>query len=290
MRRFPWQPLLYLSPVLVLYGIFFVFPFFFSLYISFMKWDVLLDQKMFVGLANYVEVLNKPLFWKVIRNTLVYMVLTVPLSVFLGLLYAVFIEQISRFRSVYRTLFFVPVVISVSVSSLVFCLIYVPQNGILNQLLGLIGIQEIAWLQDTHYALPAIAIVGIWSSFGYNVILYMAGLKQLDGEVKEAAAIDGAGYWKTFRSITFPMLMPVHIFVWTVTLLYSLQVFATVQIMTGGGPNNSTNVWVFFVWQEAFQYFNTGTASAAATLLFAVVLLLTIIQVRWMQSRSHLEV
>lgn len=289
MRRLPWQPYLYLSPVLVLYGIFFVFPFFFSLYISFMEWDLLLDEKTFVGLANYSEVLSKPLFWKVIRNTFVYMALTVPLSVILGLLYAILIEQTRRLRSVYRVLFFVPVVISVSVASLIFSLMYAPQNGILNQLLGLMGIQDIAWLQDTRYSLLAIAIVGVWMSFGYNVVLYMAGLKQLDGEVKEAAAIDGANCWQSFRSITFPMLMPVHVFVWTITLLFSLQVFATVQIMTSGGPNNSSSVWAFFIWQEAFQYFNTGTASAAATMLFAVVLALTIIQVRWMQSRTQLE-
>jgi multiple sugar transport system permease protein len=137
--------------------------------------------------------------------------------------------------------------------------------------------------------LLAIAIVGVWMSFGYNVILYMTGLKQLDGEVKEAAAIDGADAWQGFRHITFPMLMPVHVFVWTITLLFSLQVFATVQIMTLGGPNNSSNVWVFFIWQEAFQFFNTGTASAAATLLFAIVLALTVIQVRWMQKRTQLE-
>ncbi|KTD84167.1 carbohydrate ABC transporter permease [Paenibacillus etheri] len=287
MRRIPWQPYLYLSPVLVLYAIFFVFPFFFSLYISFMEWDLLLDKKQFVGLSNYNEVLGKPLFWKVIGNTLLYMALTVPLSAALGLVYALAIERAGKLRSLYRVLFFVPVVVSVSVAGLVFSLMFSPQNGLINEWLGLFGIGEKAWLQDTQLAIYALAIVGVWMSFGYNVILYISGLKQLDNEVKEAAAIDGASGWQSFRHMTFPMLMPVHMFVWTITLLHSLQVFATVQIMTLGGPNNSTNVWAFFIWQEAFQFFNTGTASAAATILFVIVLGLTVIQVRWMQKRTQ---
>lgn len=287
MRRIPWQPYLYLSPVLVLYAIFFVFPFFFSLYISFMEWDLLLDKKQFVGLSNYQEVLSNPLFWKVIRNTLMYMALTVPLSAALGLVYALAIERAGKLRSMYRVLFFVPVVISVSVAGLVFSLMFSPQKGLFNEWLGLFGIGEQAWLQDTKLAMFALAIVGVWMSFGYNVVLYISGLKQLNNEVKEAAAIDGASGWQSFRHMTFPLLMPVHMFVWTITLLHSLQIFATVHIMTLGGPNNSTNVWAFFIWQEAFQFFNTGTASAAATILFVIVLGLTVIQVRWMQKRTQ---
>ena len=287
MRRFPWQPYLYLSPVLVLYAIFFVFPFFFSLYISFMEWDLLLDKKQFVGLSNYQEVLSNPLFWKVIRNTLMYMALTVPLSAALGLVYALAIERAGKLRSMYRVLFFVPVVVSVSVAGLVFSLMFSPQKGLFNEWLGLFGIGEQAWLQDTKLAMFALAIVGVWMSFGYNVVLYISGLKQLNNEVKEAAAIDGASGWQSFRHMTFPLLMPVHMFVWTITLLHSLQIFATVHIMTLGSPNNSTNVWAFFIWQEAFQFFNTGTASAAATILFVIVLGLTVIQVRWMQKRTQ---
>lgn len=243
--------------------------FFFSLYISFMEWDLLLDNKHFVGWNNYSEVLGNPLFWKVIGNTLLYMALTVPLSAALGLIYALAIERAGKLRSLYRVLFFVPVVVSVSVAGLVFSLMFSPQNGLINQLLGIFGMAERAWLQDTQLAIYALAVVGIWMSFGYNVILYISGLKQLDNEVKEAVAIDGASGWQSFH-MTFPMLMPVHMFVWTITLLHSLQVFATVQIMTLGGPNNSTNVWAFLIWQEAFQFFNTGTASAAATLLFII--------------------
>ncbi|SMG42029.1 carbohydrate ABC transporter permease [Paenibacillus aquistagni] len=287
MRRIPWQPYLYLSPVLVLYAIFFVFPLFFSLYISFMEWDLLLDKKQFVGLSNYQEVLSNPLFWKVIRNTLLYMALTVPPSAALGLVYALAIERAGKLRSMYRVLFFVPVVISVSVAGLVFSLMFSPQKGLFNEWLGLFGIGEQAWLQDTKLAMFALAIVGVWMSFGYNVVLYISGLKQLNNEVKEAAAIDGASGWQSFRHMTFPLLMPVHMFVWTITLLHSLQIFATVHIMTLGGPNNSTNVWAFFIWQEAFQFFNTGTASAAATILFVIVLGLTVIQVRWMQKRTQ---
>ena len=287
MRRIPWQPYLYLSPVLVLYAIFFVFPFFFSLYISFMEWDLLLDNKQFVGLSNYQEVLSNPLFWKVIRNTLMYMALTVPLSAALGLVYALAIERAGKLRSMYRVLFFVPVVVSVSVAGLVFSLMFSPQKGLFNEWLSLFGIGEQAWLQDTKLAMFALAIVGVWMSFGYNVVLYISGLKQLNNEVKEAAAIDGASGWQSFRHMTFPLLMPVHMFVWTITLLHSLQIFATVHIMTLGGPNNSTNVWAFFIWQEAFQFFNTGTASAAATILFVIVLGLTVIQVRWMQKRTQ---
>lgn len=280
---------LYLSPALVLYSIFFVFPFFFSLYISFMEWDLIFDTRTFVGWSNYVELWNSHIFWKSVRNTLYYIVMTVPLSVVLGLLYAVLIEQTNKFKTVYRVLFFLPVIISVAAASLVFSLMYTPQNGMFNTLLSYIGISPISWLQYPSTALISLAILGVWMSFGYNVILYITGLKQIDTESLQAAAIDGAGPIRTFLYITMPLLTPVHLFVWIITILYSFQVFATVQIMTMGGPNNSTNVWVFFIWQEAFPYVNIGVASSAAILLFLVVLVITILQVSYLQKKANYE-
>lgn len=287
MHKTSWHAYLYLSPTLLLYSVFFAFPFIFSLYISFMKWDLIFDIKTYVGWSNYIEVWQSEIFWKSVRNTLLYILMTVPLSVGFGLLYALLIEQTKRLKAVYRVLFFFPVIISVAAAGLVFSLMYSPQNGLFNIALSYLGISPISWLQYPNTALISLAIVGIWMSFGYNVILYMTGLQQVDKEAVQAAAIDGAGPWKTFVHITMPLLTPVHLFVWIITILYSFQVFATVQIMTMGGPNNATNVWVFFIWQEAFPYANIGAASAAATLLFSLVLVTTIIQVTWLQKKSH---
>ncbi len=279
----------FLTPALVLYAIFFVFPFFFSIYISFSDWNLISNEKTFVGLENYIHVFKDVVFWKAVKNTITYVLVTVPISVLLGLIYAVLIESAGRARNIYRFLFFIPVVLSVAATSLSFSLMYSPQSGLINQFLHFIGIDGPSWLQQQNTALLSIMIVGIWQSFGYNVILYIAGLKRVDKELYEAAEIDGASKWNQFVHITFPMLSPVHLFVFVVTMIYSFQVFSTVQIMTMGGPNNSTNVLVFYVYQEAFQFFSTGYASAAASILFIIVLILTIIQVNLIKSKVHYQ-
>ncbi|ADK79776.1 carbohydrate ABC transporter permease [Sediminispirochaeta smaragdinae] len=279
-----WEPYAYIAPVLVLFAVFFIFPFFYSLFISFNDWNILTGDKTFVGLKNYRTLFASKIFGLSIRNTLLYVFTQMPCSVILGFLYAVLIEKSGRAKVVYRLLFFIPVVISVSAASLSFLTIFNTMHGPLNAFLKLFGITGPNWLNSPKSALPAIIIIGVWQSFGYNVILYMSGLKQIDGQLYEAADLDGASALRKTISITLPLLSPVSFFVIVITTLSSFQVFATVQILTNGGPNNASTVWVFYIWREAFRYFETSTASSAATLLFVFMLAATFVLVRHFQK------
>ncbi len=282
-------PYLLLLPAMVLYGIFFVFPFFYSLMLSFNDWNLLTGQTTYVGMRNYEQLVNSKVFWASVRNTLLFVLVKTPFSMVLGLAYALLIEQTKKAKVVYRFIFFIPVVISVAAASLSFGLMYNQRNGLINQFLALVGISGPNWLNQPTTALIAIMILGVWQSFGYNVILYMAGIQQLDRELYEAADIDGTSSWTKLTRITIPLLSPVTFFVFVMTTLFSFQVFATVQILTMGGPSNATNVMVFFVWQEAFKFFNTGVASSAATVLFTMMLVLTVFMVRIVQQKVHYQ-
>ena len=278
-------PYLYFFPVLVLFSIFFIYPFFYSIYISFNHWNLLTGDTYFVGLENYRRLFGDSVFWRSIRNTLRYVMIQMPLSVVLGLLYAMVIESTDRTKALYRMIFFIPVVISISASSLSFFTIFNTMHGPINQFLRIFSITEPNWLNSPRWALRSIMIVGVWQSFGYNVILYMSGLKQIDKQLYEAADLDGASVIQKLTKITLPALSPVTFFVVVITTLFSFQVFATVQIMTQGGPTNSSSVWVYYIWREAFRYLETGTASAAASILFATMLFITFIMVRFVQRK-----
>jgi ABC-type sugar transport system permease subunit len=271
-------------PAVGLFAVFFIYPFFFSVFISFNEWNLMTGATSWVGLANYRRMLTDPVFLRVLGNTFLYVAVQTPVSIVFGLLFALLIEGSGRMRSFYRVVFFVPVVISVSAASLSFFTMFNSIHGPINQFLADIGIEGPNWLNQTRGAMAAILIVGVWQSFGYNVILFMSGLKQIDRRYYEAAAIDGAGPFRRILSITIPLLSPVTLFVFVMTTLFSFQVFATVQILTGGGPNNATNVWVYYIWREAFRFFDTGVASAAATLLFLLMLLVTVLFVRLVQK------
>ncbi len=278
-------PYLYFFPVLILFSVFFIYPFFYSIYVSFTDWNLLTGQKTFVGLDNYRALFGDSIFWKALRNTLKYVVVQMPVSVVLGFIYAMLIENTGRSRSFYRLIFFIPVVLSIAASSLSFLTMFNTLHGPINQFIGLFGINGPNWFNSPRSALPAIMIIGVWQSFGYNVILYMSGLKQIDKQLYEAADLDGASIFQKLFKITIPSLSPVSFFVVVITTLFSFQVFATVQILTQGGPTNASNVWVYYIWREAFRFFETGRASAAASILFFFMLVVTFIMVRFVQRR-----
>lgn len=276
-------PYLYLVPAVGLFSVFFIYPFFFSVFISFNEWDLISGETRFVGIANYVRLFADPMFWETLSNTYFYVLLQTPLSIVLGFFFALLIESTGRGRPFFRMLYFVPVVISVSAASLSFYTMFNSLHGPVNTFLADIGVSGPNWLNAPRSAMAAIIIVGVWQSFGYNVILFMSGLKQIDRQLYEAASIDGAGPLRKTVRITIPLLSPVTLFVFVMTTLFSFQVFATVQILTNGGPSNATGVWVYYIWREAFRFFDTGVASAAATLLFLFMLLVTVVFVQLVQ-------
>lgn len=286
-KRIILTPYLYLLPALLLFAVFFVYPFFFSFDISLSHWNLVTLVKRFVGWANYRSVVGDPVFWRSALNTALYVCVSVPASVALGLLYALVIEQTGRFRTFYRFVFFLPVVVSVAASGLSFSMIFSPVGGLADAFLSLFGLHGRAWLEEPGTALLAVLAVGVWHSFGYNVVLYIAGLKQIDHDVYRAAEVDGAGDRHKLIHITLPLLSPVHLFSTVITLIFSFQVFSIVQIMTMGGPDNASNVLVLYIWTQAFQFYDIGPAAAAAVLLFVLVALITVFSVRVVQNRIH---
>lgn len=272
-----------MAPAVIAFSVFFIFPFFYSVFISFNDWNLMTRETSFVGWANYAQLLADPIFTRVLGNTFLYVMIQTPLSIGMGLLFALLIDASGKMRPIYRVVFFIPVVISVSAASLSFLTMFNSLHGPVNTFLSDMGIDGPNWLNETMGAMALIVIIGVWQSFGYNVILFMSGLKQIDRQLYEAASIDGAGTMKKIAIITIPLLSPVTLFVFVMTTLFSFQVFATVQILTNGGPNNATNVWVYYVWREAFRFFDTGIASAAATLLFLFMLIVTTIFIQLVQ-------
>ena len=279
----------FLAPALLLFGIFFVYPFVYSSYLSFMDWNLYNDAKEFVGLANYQALFGDPVFWKAALNTGLYVIGTVPVSMILALGLASLVEKAGKLKEFYRFLLFIPVVASIAVVGIIWSLLYSPAGGFINQMLALIGIQGPNWLNDPKFALVSLMIIGIWSAVGYNMVLYIAGLKGIDPQLYEAAELDGASGWQQFWKITVPQLSPVSFFVFIVSIFNSFQVFSTIHIMTQGGPNNATNVVIYQMYQEAFQFFNIGKASALTFVIFCAVLLLTVVFIRSTQRNVHYE-
>lgn len=282
-----WVPYAFLLPALALYVVFFVYPLLFSFGLSFHQWNLISPHKEFVGWANYASLFGDSVFWIALKNSALYVLYTVPIAMAIGLALALAVESLIRGKRLFRILFFLPVVSSVGIVSIVWSLMYNPDVGAVNALLRTIGIEGPNWLNDPSTALWALAIVGIWKNFGYNMVLYISGLKTIDRGLYEAAAIDGAGSWRQFRHVTVPMLSPVTFFIVVMSVISSFQVFATIQIMTQGGPNNATNVLVFQIYQEAFQFFNIGVATASSTVLLVIVAALTIIQLRLSKTSVH---
>jgi len=286
-RKLLLLPLLFLTPALLLYAVFFIYPFLYTFLLSFQKWDMIGPDRTFVGWSNYAALLQDEVFWKSLRNTFLYMLMTMPISIGLGLGLALLMESLARGKAVYRFFFYLPVVSSVAVIAIIWSLMYDDRRGIVNELLAVFGIDGPNWLSDASTSLWAIAIVGIWKSFGYEMLLYVSGLKAIDKGLYEAAALDGAGRLRRLLRLTLPMLSPITLFIVIMGVISSFQNFALIRIMTGGGPNNSSNVLVYQLYQEAFQFFSVGKAAAISVILFAAVLLLTAVQLRLSRNTVH---
>lgn len=273
--------LVFLSPSLVIFGVFVFFPLVFSAYLSTMKWDLISPVRTFVGMGNYERLLTKdPLFWKVLWNTSVFSIVVVLLSMMFGLLLALMLNKPMRGRAFYRAGIFMPYITSTAAMALVWLWIFDPKYGLIDEILRLVGIRGPEWIGSVEWALPAIILMTIWRFTGYDMLLFLGGLQSISPELLEAARIDGAGTWALFRKITLPLLSPTTFFVAVTSFITMFQNFETVYVMTQGGPVNSTNMLVFYLYQNAFQFFEAGYASSIAVVLFLMVVTLTGLQVR----------
>lgn len=276
---------LMLTPNVIGFLMFMLVPMAATFGLSFTKYDMLSTPK-FIGLQNYADMLHDKIVWKVTWNTIVYTVLTVPVGMCISLFLAVVLDGPIRAKRFFRGAFFLPSIVSMVVVSIVWQWIYNPEYGILNFLLGLFGASPRNWLGNSSTVLVSLAAVGIWKRSGYDMMLFLSGLQGISDTYYEAAKLDGATKWQQFCYITFPLLKPTTFFVFIMAIISSFQVFDQVNLMTEGGPGRSSSVLVHYLYQNAFQYFKLGYACAIAYLLFAIVLVITVLNTR-MEKRMR---
>ena len=275
---------LFILPSLLGTIVFIIIPIVCSFGLSFAKWD-LLNPIQFVGLENYKVVLTEPVFIKIIINTFVYAISTSVFGVIIPLILACIINNKIKGADFFKTAYFLPFVTPMIVIGIIWEWIFDPNIGCLNHLLHL----HINWLYDTNFAMPALIIVSVWKLIGYNMILFLTGLSTINQELLEASKIDGANAYNTFKHVTIPLLSPTIFFVTIITAITSFQVFDLIYVMTQGGPLDSTNVLVYAIYKNAFEYFNVGKASALAYVLFAIIFVLTLVQWKLKNKLVYLE-
>ena len=263
----------FILPALLGTLIFIVIPVICSFGLSFTKWD-LLNPIRFVGLDNYKEIFSEALFFKIFWNTVVFAISTSVLGVIIPLILACILNSKIRGSEFYKTAYFLPFITPMIVIGVVWEWIFDPNIGLLNHILHL----HINWLYDTHFAMPALIIVSVWKLIGYNMVIFLSSLSGISQSMFEAAKIDGATPFQTFKNVTIPLLSPSIFFVVIITAISSFQVFDLIYLMTQGGPLDSTNVLVYAIYKNAFEYFNVGKASAIAYVLFFIILVLTLVQ------------
>lgn len=263
----------FILPALLGTLIFIVIPVICSFGLSFTKWD-LLNPIRFVGLDNYKEIFSEALFFKIFWNTVVFAISTSVLGVIIPLVLACILNSKIRGSEFYKTAYFLPFITPMIVIGVVWEWIFDPNIGLLNHILHL----HINWLYDTHFAMPALIIVSVWKLIGYNMVIFLSSLSGISQSMFEAAKIDGATPFQTFKNVTIPLLSPSIFFVVIITAISSFQVFDLIYLMTQGGPLDSTNVLVYAIYKNAFEYFNVGKASAIAYVLFFIILVLTLVQ------------
>ncbi len=276
--------LVFILPALLGTFVFIIIPVAFSFGLSFMDWD-LINKAQFVGLKNYASIFTEPLFGKILLNTFVYAISTSIFAVIIPLVLACILNSKIRGSEFFKTVYFLPFVTPMIVIAVIWQWIFDPNIGILNHLFNL----HINWLYDINFAMPAVIIVSVWKLIGYNMVIFLAGLSSLNQSLFEASKIDGANVFDTFRFVTVPLLSPTIFFVVVITCISSFQIFDLIYLMTQGGPLDSTNVLVYAIYKNAFEFFKIGKASAIAYVLFVIILALTAVQWQLRKKLVYIE-
>ncbi|MEH1901857.1 MAG: sugar ABC transporter permease [Nostoc sp.] len=270
---------IFLTPALILLGVFIIWPIAYLFYLSFTAGSFTLKATYWIGLKNYWRLLVNPDFWQVIGNTFYFTVATTIPSLVISLGLAVLLNRSIPLRGMLRSAYFLPSIISLVAAGLGFRWLF-QTSGPVNGLLDFFGIPTISWLGDTFWAMPVLIVMSIWKQLGFNMVVFLSGLQAIPPSRYEAADLDGANAWQQFWYITLPGLRPTVIFAIITTAIFTLRSFEQVYVMTGGGPLNSTNLLVYYIYQEAFAQFDFGYAAAAATVLLAVTLVLVYLQLQ----------
>lgn len=282
-------PYLFLLPAAAVLIVFFFIPFFQTFGLSFFDYSSSLYHPYFCAADNYVKLFKEPIFYKVMFNTFMYLIIAVPFLVTFPLFLAILINQKIRAITLYKILLYLPVIVSIVVAAIAFKWLYAGQ-GILNYLLSLLHIKPIGWLVDTNWALFSVAIVTIWKGIGYYMMIYLASLMSVPQDLYEACDIDGANFITKHLTVTIPHIMPTIALVSTISTISAMKVFAEIYVMTKGGPLNSTKTIVYYIYERAFENLDLGYASALAVVLLIVVMIFSLINILCFEKNKYTDI
>jgi len=271
---------LFILPAIIPLMVFWILPVVFSGALSFTDWDMMSEKIRFMGLKNYTSLLRDPNFGRVLKNTLVFAVGSTVPTIFLGMMTALVMNGARKGTGIYRTIIFAPYITPMVAISVVWSWIFEPRVGILNFIMRLAGLPESQWLQSSRSAMVSVLIVTVWKSLGWTMIFYMEAIRKVPQNLLESAAIDGAGGFLRFVKITLPMISPTTFFLVIMSTISSLQAYDQIQVLTQGGPAGATRTLLYYYYQEAFQNFNTGKASAVAVILVIITVILSLAETR----------
>ena len=281
----------FVAPALLIIGVFFFLPVLAAFAVSLTDFDLYaladLRNLRFVGIENYLELLQSRDFWRALGNTCYFVLGGVPLSIAVSLGAALLLNsRLTRWPALFRTIYFAPVVATLVAVALVWRYLLHTRYGLLNWALGFLGVHPIDWLGDPRWAMPAIILFAVWKNFGYNMIIFVAALQAIPADLHEAARLDGANAWQVLRRVTLPLLRPTMLLVAVLTVAGYFQLFAEPYVMTEGGPLQSTMSVLYLMYEQGFKWWNLGSASAIAFLLFLIVLAVTALELRFSQARD----
>ena len=284
-----YTPYLFLLPAAAVLIVFFFIPFFQTFGLSFFDYSSSLYNPSFNGIDNYVKLFKEPIFYKVMFNTFMYLVIAVPFLVTFPLLVAIFINQKIRGITLYKILIYFPVIVSIVVAAIAFKWLYAGQ-GILNYFISILHLTPVGWLTDTHWALFSVAIVTVWKGIGYYMMIYLASLMSVPQDLYEACDIDGANFWQKHLTVTIPHIMPTIALVSTISTISAMKVFAEIYVMTKGGPLNSSKTIVYYIYERAFENLDLGYASAMAVVLLIIVMAFSLINILCFEKNKYSDV
>ena len=284
-----YTPYLFLLPAVAVLVVFFFIPFFQTFGLSFFDYSTSLYNPSFNGVDNYIKLFKEPIFYQVMFNTFMYLVIAVPFLVVFPLFIAILVNQKIRGITLYKILIYFPVIVSIVVAAIAFKWLYAG-DGILNYMLSLLGIESIGWLTDTRWALFSVALVTIWKGVGYYMMIYLASLMSVPQDLYEAADIDGANFIQKHLTVTVPHLMPTIALVSTISTISAMKVFAEIYVMTKGGPLNSSKTIVYYIYERAFENLDLGYASALAVVLLIVVMIFSLINILCFEKNKYNDI
>lgn len=289
-KLFSWdkvRPYSMVFPSMFFFIVFFLYPIGYMIYLSFHDWNFISPEKEFIGLSNFIHLLQDASFREVMLNTTVYTFATVLFTITISLTIALWINHNGKIYSIVQAAIFTPHIISLVSISLLGLWIMDTDFGLLNWLIGLVGVGPIPWLTSDKYALASLIMIAVWKGIGFNALVIIAGLQSIPKNLYEAAELDQASPVRTFTKITVPMLSPTLFFLTIIGIINSFQVFETINLMTKGGPINSTNTMVYYIYENGFRFFKIGYASAAGVILLVIVSVLTLIYFKVLSKRVH---